>query len=366
MTTFDDATNKWLTWITDRDGSILEMLEDVQEELCAWAEEAADDARKAVAWSLMRAVLEDDQHADWFPAWSSAEVSVADQPANGVMVCDWNQLPGFGQGVFEALGMETAWDESTRQCTVCEGGVVTQPQFYGWRPKFHEHGAGEVVCFACLDDDEGEREAMLEDVLRKPARARVVPHCRFLPDSYIRVDFQGENGFYGGQADDPEQAGAFLEAQGVDQYLFDITSIGQFDVHFDIWVDSEQEGILYGAAMSSQWRRPGYLEDASGERALFPSPADARAAADHPSPDLRWPEGLRGQVEVLAFFPGLSAAARGLDPAEQMQNALAHAARTTREPAPPGSVRYTQLHMDGTSTTRFIDSETFIRDGVKP
>lgn len=364
MATFDEATNKWLAWISDRDASILTMPEDVQEALRSWAGEASADAVKAVAWDLMRAVLDDCDSADWFPAWSSAEVGGEDQPANGVVILDWNQIPVIEQGVFEALGMETSWSDAIDRCSVCDLGVLTQPQFYGWRRKFYARTDGEVVCFACLDAEESEREALIEDLLSRPAASRAIPHARFLPASYIRVDFQGANGFYGGQSDDPTQIGKFLAAQGVTRYLFNITDIGQFDVHFDVWVDSEQDGILYGVAMSSSWRRPGFLADASGEPAMFPSPTDARAAADYPGPDLRWPEGLRGQVEVLALFPGLQDAARGLDPAVQMKKALAHAAQSSRGPAPTGAVRYTQLHMNGTSTTRDIPADAFITKGV--
>lgn len=363
MTTFDEATNKWLAWIASRDASILTMPEDVQEALRDWAQEAPADEIKAVAWDLMRAVLEDDCGADWLPAWSSAEVYKADQPANGVMVLNWNQTPMIDQRVFEALGMECEWSDVLAKCSVCDHGVVTQPQFYGWRRKFYEHTNNDIVCFACLDAEESERETMLEDVLGRSASGRVIPHTRFLPSSYVRVDFAGANGFYGGQCDDPRKVGAFLEARGVSLYLFNITDIGQFDLHFDVWVDSEQEGILYGVAMSSQWRGPGFLEDAAGAPALFPSPADARAA-DHPGPDLRWPEGLRGQAEVLAIFPGLGDAARGLDLAEQMKKALAHAAQASRGPAPSNTVRYTQLHMDGTSTTRDIPADEFVAKGV--
>jgi hypothetical protein len=360
------TVNLWLEQIADRTGGTRGFGNAWFKRLEEWARhEARDEEKIRVSDALLEAIGEDEEDFSWYAGWSAAECTPADQPERGIAVANWNSYP-VPEGTLEALGFECAWDDAVDECACCNRPVMTQPQFYGWRPRFWRDDEHQVVCYACLDEHEGEREAMIEQLRGRASNARVVPHARYLPDTYVRVDFAGAHGFYGGQADDPRAVGRFLEDRGVHDYLFNITDIGQFDCHFEVWVNREQENVTYGVAIDEgSWRRRRvFLSDAAGDVALFPSEADARMAGDHPTGGLAWPDDVRGTVEVFAVFPGLARAAKGADPAEMIRWALRHASRHATTP-PPGTVTYTQLHMDGTSTTRHIDTETFIRDGVK-
>jgi len=356
----------WLEQIADRADGTRGFGNGWFERLEEWArDEASDEEKIRVSDALLEAIGEDDEDFSWYAGWSAAECTPADQPERGIAVANWNSYP-VPQGALEALGFACEWNDSVDECACCNHLVETQPQYYGWRRKFWADNEDQIVCFACLDEHENEREAMIEVLRKRESNGRVIPHARYLPDTYVRVDFEGAHGLYGGQADDPKAVGRFLEDRGVPDYLFNITDIGQFDCHFEVWVNREQENVTYGVAITEgSWRRRRvFLSDAAGDAALFPSEADALMAGDHPTGGLVWPDDVRGTVEVCAVFPGLADAAKGADPAEMMRRALRHASRHATTPA-PGAIAYTQLHMDGTSTTRHIDTETFIRDGVK-
>ena len=49
-----------------------------------------------------------------------------------------------------------------------------------------------------------------------------------------------ENGFHPGQNDDPKKIANKLEENGVSRYLFSVDDKGQFDIHFSVYVHSDE------------------------------------------------------------------------------------------------------------------------------
>lgn len=57
---------------------------------------------------------------------------------------------------------------------------------------------------------------------------------------FERLDVDFESGFHPGQDSDPSVIAEELESRGVERFLFEIESVGQFDASFCVWVDSEE------------------------------------------------------------------------------------------------------------------------------
>jgi hypothetical protein len=125
---------------------------------------------------------------------------------------------------------------------------------------------------------------------------------------YVNLNEDGgsfENGWYGGQNDDPTSIGKAFKAAGVTEYVFTIDSVGQFDLRFSVYVKEE--------------------DLSKAEAAL---------------------NGNAGKCE---------------DPAEVMKHGLEAASAAMREiPQQPGVVRVSNIGGDGSVAVRDLSPEEFI------
>lgn len=53
-----------------------------------------------------------------------------------------------------------------------------------------------------------------------------------------------ENGFYGGQNDHPKYIAAALREVGIDNFIFHIGCVGQFDMRFSVYVREDEYDLL--------------------------------------------------------------------------------------------------------------------------
>ncbi len=166
--------------------------------------------------------------------WSNgyAERGYSD-PDKAILFGNWNHVSRRVQDILERAGFKLEWEDEWMTCGNCGKAVRSSADSYGWQPSYVIENECEITCIKCLN---GNAESYLESLENDPKTALNVGFG-IDPIQYgyqlIRADF--ENGFHSGQTDDPKKIYKELRAEGYDRILFEINSVGQFDMHFRAW-----------------------------------------------------------------------------------------------------------------------------------
>ena len=63
----------------------------------------------------------------------------------------------------------------------------------------------------------------------------------------VKLDQDFEHGLYGGQSADPKKIGEALRKRGIERYVFNLDSVGQFDQDFSVWVHESEKDKMPGS-----------------------------------------------------------------------------------------------------------------------
>ena len=258
-----------------------------------------------------------------------------------------------------ACGIESAFYDEWTTCHECYKAVRTQPDSYGWKREYFLFHDCEVVCHECISEDP---EPYLEALSGDPNKAITIDSVDPEEHGYTEVWAEFENGWYGGQMDSPHAIGRAFEERVWDDYVFSITSVGQFDVKFKVYLRTHSIGSngedyefsggpfkFVAEVKDPKWSwRTHLLDDDDEETVLFDCPDEAAKY---------------GRVYVWPNFePGETHA--GEDPAQSMKRGLEAASRQmaqVREEADAtGGVVYSKIHTDGSASTRVVSKDEFI------
>ena len=219
-----------------------------------------NEKQTKVLHRLMDYANENNLYIDWYPG--CAEPGYDDVQ---MLAADWNperfkfQDKGFKHSKTSKIAqwIETyfngdlalEWSDEWASCGDCYKAVRTSPDSYGWEPYYIMFHA-ELVCGDCMQENPADG---IEAYMNSTSRA--IPswfiesaenegfYC-ILDDPYYKDQCKRfETGFHPGQNDTPEKA---LEEiyevvsekwfhENMD-YLFAITSRGQFDLHWTVLV----------------------------------------------------------------------------------------------------------------------------------
>lgn len=196
--------------------------------------------------AFVRAVLEDGALSYRFGVekWASeyAEPGYSD-PAGGILFGNWNDHAGSKDrkrfcDIAEHAGFELEWSDEWSTCGDCGKAFRTSPDSYGWMASYN-YTDGDLICVECLTDDPAGHLATLED---DPTTANTISRINPGDHGYVRYNGDFENGFHPGQTDDPAQITKTMQALGLSRIIFNLESVGQFDVRFSAWyVPAEDE-----------------------------------------------------------------------------------------------------------------------------
>ena len=195
--------------------------------------------------SLFQTVCEDGfHHIDYAPGYSEPGYTCGEK---GVVFADWNTESKWNQetqkfvktcdfmsrfgSVLESAGYELEWCDEWFTCGDCNLAVRSSGDSYGWQPHYHIFD-GEVACGDCIQQDP---VPYLEDIAGNPRKA-VTFEINLEEHGYSNVLKDFETGLYGGQADDPEKIAGVLTEAGVEDFVFSIDYVGQFDMRFSVYV----------------------------------------------------------------------------------------------------------------------------------
>lgn len=160
---------------------------------------------------------------DW---WSYTAATETD-PHGGIYACL------LGEIIEAADGWHAFSDEWTR-CADCGKLVRTTADCYGWKRAYLDTDDGPV-CKHCLTPD------VVAETLKGEANKADTFDTDFSEVGYRKVDQTFANGWYGGQDDDPKAIAKALRARGIEDFIFQIDDVGQFDLHFSVWIPDDTE-----------------------------------------------------------------------------------------------------------------------------
>jgi hypothetical protein len=175
--------------------------------------------------------------------------------------------------LLERVGVELEWSDEWTTCEHCGKAVRTKADSYSWKQYFAVINGG-VQCGDCITADPTKYLACLEG---QPNSCLTIT-VDLEQAGYVLLESGYEQGFHGGQDADPRVIAKTLKDQGVERFLFDLDSVGQFDLSFSVWIHKDEISKLDEAAFASApndgpsvsegLRRS--LEDASAKMALLP------------------------------------------------------------------------------------------------
>jgi hypothetical protein len=228
-----------------------------------------------------------------------------------------SDIPKRVGDLLEKVGIEIEWSDEWTSCDECQKLVRTQPDSYCWTRSYVDWPDG-LTCEECTD--EGEYLESLEGDHNKAVTLDV----DFEDHGYRAIEEDGDgviarfaNGLYGGQCASPEKVAESLEEQDITRYVFHICDVGQFDMHFAVYIHEE--------AIEPEHMRRDHL----GE---YLNPLE--------------------DVDT-----------DGVDPAEMMKSAIQDA--TSKMDALSGEgVKYAKCNSDGTADVRLVSPREFI-EGIK-
>lgn len=174
--------------------------------------------------------------------WYKEYADSRDAGERGVLSANWNHVSREVQSLLERAGYTLDWCDAVSECSGCYKAIETQPTHYGWRPSYHTDEDG-IWCENCTVD---APEALLEDLRGNPHKALTLDGIDLHDHGYVRVEREFENGWHPGQDDSPKAIAAALQARGIDDFIFTLDDVGQFDARFSVWVKREDAPAAAG------------------------------------------------------------------------------------------------------------------------
>jgi hypothetical protein len=152
---------------------------------------------------------------------------------NDTRICDvLDPTPDRVAKLLDKIGVELEWSDEWDICGDCGKAVRTKPDSYGWKGAYWQDENADVHCHECVGDDPTEYLEFLEG----KHRSCVTLDLDLADHGYILLEDEYEAGFYGGQDADPELVSEALREQGVERFIFNLDSVGQFELSFSVWV----------------------------------------------------------------------------------------------------------------------------------
>jgi hypothetical protein len=150
-------------------------------------------------------------------------------PEHLILFANWNHFPSRVTDLLERMGYSVEWSDEWSQCGDCGLAVRTSPDSYKWRRSYAILNDCEIVCSDCIHQ---APKGYLDELTNNHERADTLD-IDLAAHGFQKFNGTYENGLHPGQNDNPEEIVKLLP-DGVD-YIFQIPSVGQFDITFTLW-----------------------------------------------------------------------------------------------------------------------------------
>lgn len=142
--------------------------------------------------------------------------------------------------VEKALEASFVFSDEYSTCSDCGAVIRTSPNSYHWQPDFY-FGDGFIACNKCFNETEDYQEAYIQEKINDPKNAinGLISEGQLAELGFEKLNGDSyENGWHHGQTDDPQSIYDKLSDR-YEEIVFFIDGVGQFDVHFSVWVRGE-------------------------------------------------------------------------------------------------------------------------------
>jgi hypothetical protein len=153
-------------------------------------------------------------------------------PKKAILLADWNRVSRTSSRWLEAAGYALEWSDEWSECGDCYRAVRTQGDSYSWKRSYAILD-GEICCADCVAKGPG---AYLASLRGDAGKVHTLDTVNLAKHGYVKVSRDFENGFHRGQDDSPNAIAAVLAGLGVEDFIFSLDGVGQFDVRFSLWL----------------------------------------------------------------------------------------------------------------------------------
>jgi hypothetical protein len=174
-----------------------------------------------------------ESEIEWMDyATEYAEGQGYDNSKRGILFANWNLFPSRVGDILEKSGYSCEWSDEWTHCDDCGKALRMSPDSHGWQPSYIAVPDSGVYCVECLTAEN------IESLENNPRTAFNVHGVDLKDYGYIEIECGFESGWHSGQDDDPQKIFDSLKTR-YPRLLFQISGIGQFDMHFCIWQHPE-------------------------------------------------------------------------------------------------------------------------------
>jgi len=164
-----------------------------------------------------------------------------------LLTADWNKISGkfynFLEDTFPEIELD--WSDEWMNCSECGKAIRNSPNCYSWTPSYLWSSDCSIACIECYEnfaEDIIEYYKNNTDLAITEDFYPILEKNGFIcysPDEYCQIF---ETGFYPGQNDDPKSVAKNIESELPDyDYIFKIDSVGQFDIHWSVFLRKRTE-----------------------------------------------------------------------------------------------------------------------------
>lgn len=182
------------------------------------------------------------------PSWvrEYGEPGYNEQPANGILLADWNKVPRYICDGLERRGYALEWEDEWIEAGETSKIYRCQPDCYGWTPYYVIRDDCEVIGGDEIEGDADLRAWYVDEyLLNDPTRANIFRGVNLSKLGFSQFNGGFETGWHPGQTDSPAKVLERIQREmpGHD-VVFQIDNVGQFDSHWSAWtrrVDTGEE-----------------------------------------------------------------------------------------------------------------------------
>ena len=203
--------------------------------------EGIEQGGDEVQQQLTSAIRDECETGNFVSNWASeyAEPGYTD-PDKLIVMGDWNGKGGDELvRILEVCGNAVEWCDEWATCAECGSAVRTKPDSYCWTRSYVEW-AGDLTSHQCISDDATKREYIEQELEGDSDHADTLD-WDLAGLGYVRMDEDFQSGLYGGQSASPRKIADALRERGVERFVFQIDSVGQFEARFSCWLHEDED-----------------------------------------------------------------------------------------------------------------------------
>lgn len=136
------------------------------------------------------------------------------------------------------FSLDLQWSDEWNVCCDCNKLFRISADSYNWsRYYWLDEDAGEYVCGDCVIKNPEDYLLSLEG----NHKSCITIELDLEKNGYVKIEDGFEYGFHDGQDASPELIANAMREQGIQRFIFNLDSTGQFDINFSVYIHKSEE-----------------------------------------------------------------------------------------------------------------------------